>query len=103
MRTLAACALILAPFTLAPAHAANVVPHVAQLADAVIAVESGRYARKDCTPVNGPYGFYGSIFCRPTEQEYVRNLGSNWPQKEPGYRAYEEPGYGAYEDYILEW
>ena len=52
MRTLAACALILATFTLAPAHAANLVPHVAQLADVVIAVESGRYARTDCTPHN---------------------------------------------------
>jgi hypothetical protein len=72
------------------------------LADAVIAVGSGRYARKDCTPVNGPYGFYGSIFCQPTEQEYVRNLGSNWPQKEPGHSAYEEPGYGAYDD-LLDW
>jgi len=100
MRTLAACALILAPFTLAPAHAANLVPHVAQLADAVIAVESGRYARTDCTPVNGPYG---SIFCQPTEQEYVRNFGSNWTQKEPGYGAYEKPGYGVYEDDLLDW
>jgi len=48
-------------------------------------------------------GFYGSIFCQPTEQEYVRNLGSNWTQKELGYGAYEEPGYGVYEDDLLDW
>ncbi|MGI9404686.1 MAG: hypothetical protein ACR2OF_09310 [Hyphomicrobium sp.] len=85
MRSLVACALILAPFTFAPAYAASVVPNVGQSADGIIAVRSGRYARKNCTPVNGPYGFYGSIFCRPNDQEYMRNLGSNWPQKEPRY------------------
>lgn len=89
MRFLAACALILAPITLAPAHAANIVPNVAQSANAVVAVKSGPYGRKDCAPVNGPYGFYGNIFCRPTEQEYLRNLGSNWPQKKPVYRSYK--------------
>lgn len=85
MRSLVTCALILAPFTFSPVHAASVVPNVAQSANGVIAVKSRRYARNNCTPVNGPYGFYGNIFCRPTEQEYMRNLGSNWPQKKPAY------------------
>jgi len=90
MRSLVACALILAPFTFSPVHAASVVPNVAQSTDGVIAVKSRRYARNNCTPVNGPYGFYGNIFCRPTEQEYMRNLGSNWPQNDPdSYRAYK--------------
>ena len=89
MRFLAACALVLAPFTFAPAHATNVVPNVAQPAGGVIAVRSGRYARRDCTPVNGPFGFYGSLFCRPTEQEYVRNLSAGWPQRSPRARAYK--------------
>jgi len=90
MRSLVACALILAPFTFSPAHAFSAVPKVAQSADGIISVRSGRYARKNCTPVNGPYGFYGNIFCRPTGQEYLRNLGSNWPQQDPGpYRPYK--------------
>ena len=89
MRLLAACALILAPFTFAPALATNVVPNVAPQADGVIAVRSSRYARRDCAPVNGPFGFYGSIFCRPTEQEYLRNLGGKWPQQSPRSRAYK--------------
>ena len=92
MRSLVACALILAPFTFSPAHAASVVPNVGLSADGIIAVRSGRYARKNCTPVNGPYGFYGNIFCRPTEEEDLRNLGSNWPQKDPSY-------YGPYKYY----
>jgi len=89
MRTLAACALILAPLTFVPAHAVSVVPNVAQSVDGVIAVKSGRYARKDCTPFNGPYGFYGNFFCRPTEQEYLRNVGSRWPQQDPRSEAYK--------------
>ncbi len=95
MRSLAACALVLAPLTFAPAHAASIVPNLGQSADGIIAVNSGRYVSKDCTPVNGPYGFYGSIFCRPTKQEHLRNLGSNWPQKKPDFRAYK--------NYILGW
>ena len=89
MRTLAACALILAPFTFAPAHAANVVPNVAQSADGIIVVRAGRYARRDCTPFNGPFGFYGNFFCQPDEQEYLRNLGGRWPQKDPRSRPYK--------------
>ena len=95
MRFLVACALILAPLTFATAHAASVVPNLGQSAKGVISVKSDRYVSKDCSPVNGPYGFYGSIFCRPTEGEYLRNLGSNWPQKKPEFRTYK--------NYILGW
>lgn len=77
MRSLAACALILTPFMFAPGHATNFVANVAQSGTGVIAVKSSRYARKDCSPVNGPFGFYANIFCRPGEQEYLRNLSGN--------------------------
>lgn len=89
MRSLAACALILTPFMFAPAHATNLSPNVARSDNGVIAVRSGRYARKDCSPVNGPFGFYGNIFCRPNEQEYLRNLSGNWPQQSPRRRSYK--------------
>lgn len=39
---------------------------------------------KDCTPYNGPFGFYGNIWCQPPNvPSYMRNLGSSWPQKTP--------------------
>ena len=89
MRSLAACAMILTPFMFAPAHATNFVANVAQSDTGVIAVKSSRYARKDCSPVNGPFGFYGNIFCRPGEQEYLRNLSGNRPQQSPRRRSYK--------------
>ncbi len=70
-------------------YAVSVVPNAAQSVDGVIAVKSSRYARKDCTPFNEPYGFYGNIFCQPTEQEYLRNIGSRWQQQDPRSRAYK--------------
>jgi hypothetical protein len=93
VRSLAACALILTPFMFAPGHATNFVANVAQSGTGVIAVKSSRYARKDCSPVNGPFGFYGNIFCRPNEQEYLRNLSGNWPQQSPRrpYYKYDKP------------
>jgi len=43
---------------------------------------SGRQG--DCRPYNGPFGFYGNIWCQPpNESSYMRNLGSSWPQKTP--------------------
>ena len=41
------------------------------LAMGVHAAEAGRSYREqrasDCTPTNGPYGFYGNLWCRPSE------------------------------------
>jgi len=41
-------------------------------------------AGRDCTPYNGPFGFYGNIWCQPpSEQSYMRNLGSRWNMETP--------------------
>ena len=41
-------------------------------------------AGRDCTPYNGPFGFYGNVWCQPpNEQSYMRNLGSRWPMETP--------------------
>jgi hypothetical protein len=49
--------------------------------------EAGRSYRasraSDCKPYNGPFGFYGNIWCDPGEASYMRNLGAQWPQKTP--------------------
>jgi hypothetical protein len=45
---------------------------------------SARYARpSDCVPTNGPFGFYGNIWCQPNEASYMRNLSGSWPQNTP--------------------
>jgi hypothetical protein len=39
---------------------------------------------RDCTPTNGPFGFYGNIWCQPpNEASYLRNLGASWPMNTP--------------------
>jgi len=57
--------------------------------------EAGRYARSsrgsDCTPTNGPFGFYGNLWCQPTDAQYLRNLGAQWPQKTPPGLRYPKP------------
>jgi len=49
--------------------------------------DAGRYRQYsnggDCKPYNGPFGFYGNIWCEPNEASYLRNLGAQWPQKTP--------------------
>jgi hypothetical protein len=43
-----------------------------------------RGGRRDCTPYNGPFGFYGNIWCQPPNDEsYLRNLGAAWPMTTP--------------------
>lgn len=42
----------------------------------------------DCKPYNGPFGFYGNIWCDPSEGSYMRNLGAQWPQKTPASLRY---------------
>ncbi len=57
--------------------------------------EAGRAYRGartgDCVPTNGPFGFYGNIWCQPNEASYMRNLGSNWPQNTPRSLRYPKP------------
>ncbi len=47
-----------------------------------------RSASGDCKPYNGPFGFYGNIWCNPGEGSYMRNLGAQWPQKTPASLRY---------------
>ena len=50
----------------------------------VIAVQEKQRPQRDCTPYNGPFGFYGNVWCQPpNEQSYLRNLGSRWPMETP--------------------
>jgi hypothetical protein len=47
----------------------------------------------DCRPYNGPFGFYGNIWCDPGEASYLRNLGAQWPQKVP--KSLRQPKYSS--------
>lgn len=57
--------------------------------------EAGRYYRQprssDCVPTNGPFGFYGNLWCQPNEAQYLRNLGAQWPQPTPKSLRYPKP------------
>ena len=82
----AALALGAALPAIAPAaEAANVPAHMARPANVVGAVQGKQYRpQRDCTPYNGPFGFYGNVWCQPpNEQSYLRNLGSRWPMETP--------------------
>jgi hypothetical protein len=89
MRSLLACALVLGGslfITPSAATAANV-PHFGNRPSGdLVTVQGRRYYRpqRDCTPYNGPFGFYGNLWCQPTnDASYLRNLGSGWPIAEP--------------------
>jgi hypothetical protein len=89
MRQLLACALILGaslPIAVTAVRAADF-PHAANRhAGVVVTVQSRQHYRpqRDCTPTNGPWGFYGNLWCQPTnEASYLRNLGAGWPMQEP--------------------
>jgi hypothetical protein len=63
------------------------------MAAGVQSAEAGRSYRQyssggDCKPYNGPFGFYGNIWCNPSEGSYMRNLGAQWPQKTPASLRY---------------
>jgi hypothetical protein len=67
----------------------------AALTIAANTAEAGRAYRaaqgKDCTPTNGPFGFYGNLWCQPNDASYLRNLGAQWPQKTPANLRYARP------------
>jgi len=75
------------PVTAASAHTAGVPQTIAKSGS--IVVNAGTKHRRprrqrDCTPYNGPFGFYGNIWCQPpSEASYMRNLGASWPEKTP--------------------
>lgn len=81
MRLLVVCAL------LAGAMAASV-----QSAEAGRSYRSGYRSNVDCTPTNGPFGFYGNLWCNPGPSSYMRNLGAQWPQPVPPSLRYPKPG-----------
>jgi hypothetical protein len=88
MRLPVACAVLLAaiaPVTVPVAHAANLPPAMARSSDVVTDIGAKRQRPvRDCTPTNGPFGFYGNIWCQPpNEASYLRNLGASWPMNTP--------------------
>ncbi len=96
MRLCSACVLLLTaalPVTLTSAHAANVPRAHVTSGRIIVDVGARSYRReRDCTPYNGPYGFYGNIWCQPPNQDsYLRNLSSSWPQKTPPSLKYRKP------------
>jgi len=89
MRLVATCALLLGAALPAatPAAFAASVPSIAMHSTDIVANVGARRQRlqgRDCTPYNGPFGFYGNIWCQPPNvRSYMRNLSSSWPQKTP--------------------
>jgi hypothetical protein len=64
----------------------------AALTTGVHSAEAGRsYRGSDCKPYNGPFGFYGNIWCEPSEASYLRNLGGGWSQRTPKKLRYPKP------------
>jgi len=85
--------LIALPATAPLARAASA-PSFAGRADSIVTtVQARQYrAQRDCTPCNGPFGFYGNVWCQPpNEQSYLRNLGSRWPMETPPSLKYPKP------------
>lgn len=96
MRSIAVCALLAGsalPMAIPAAHAANIPAAFTQPAGAVVHAGARRERReRDCTPTNGPYGFYGNIWCQPPSvPSYVRNLGSGWPMNRPAALRAQKP------------
>jgi len=87
MRLLFVCTLAGAAFsaTLPAAQAAGIPSLSVGSSDMRVAVGARRQRPvRDCTPTNGPYGFYGNIWCQPpNDASYLRNLGASWPMKTP--------------------
>jgi hypothetical protein len=96
MRPSAICALLFAatlPVAIPAAQAASL-PHVTARSSDVIVTVGARRQRpaRDCTPYNGPFGFYGNIWCQPpNDASYLRNLGASWPMKTPANLKQPKP------------
>lgn len=89
MRPYAVCALLLGaalPAAVPAAHAANLPLLSARASDVVVSVGARRRRPpvRDCTPTNGPFGFYGNLWCQPpNDDSYLRNLSAGWPMNTP--------------------
>ena len=75
------------------AYAASAPASVTRPVSLVGTVQERQYrSQGDCTPYNGPFGFYGNVWCQPpNEQSYMRNLGSRWPMETPPSLRYPKP------------
>ena len=80
-----AIGVAMAAATVAPVAAASLILIGATPVGSVATVgDRQERAGRDCTPYNGPFGFYGNVWCQPpNEQSYMRNLGSRWPMETP--------------------
>jgi hypothetical protein len=98
MRNFFASALLIAaamPAGIPAAHAASLPYAAARPADVVIDVQARQRQGRDCTPYNGPFGFYGNIWCQPpSESSYLRNLSSPWPMDTPPSLKKKRPANG---------
>ncbi len=100
MRSLLACALVVGGSLLITSRAATAAdfPHFANRpSGALVAVQGRRYYRpqRDCTPTNGPWGFYGNLWCQPAnDASYLRNLGAGWPMTTPPNLRARRPSLG---------
>jgi hypothetical protein len=89
MRSFVVCVLVLGaalPATVSTGQAASLPSVSLHTRDMVVTVGSRRRRppRGDCTPYNGPFGFYGNIWCQPpNDMSYLRNLGASWPMNTP--------------------
>jgi len=94
---IAIAALLGAPIIATGADAANLAPGLQIPANAVVTVQNKQQqGGRDCTPYNGPFGFYGNVWCQPPSvQSYMRNLGSRWPQETPQALKYPKRSSGA--------
>jgi hypothetical protein len=60
---------------MAPIAYAASIPAVSRPAGAVIAVqEQQQRSQRDRTPYNGPFGFYGNVWCQPANE-------AGWPMQ----------------------
>jgi hypothetical protein len=88
MRSFIVCALAFGaalPASIADAEAAGLPSISTRTQDVVVTVGARRrQPARDCTPYNGPFGFYGNIWCQPpNDASYLRNLGASWPMNTP--------------------
>jgi hypothetical protein len=70
------------------ARAADVVPAIARPVNPIIGVQA---KARDCTPTNGPFGYYGNLWCKA---DGGRNDGASSRKRtkqEPAYKAAKSP------------
>jgi hypothetical protein len=92
-RSVTAALALAALLPAAPSAFAASVPASVTRSANVIQVQERQYrSQRDCTPYNGPFGFYGNVWCQPpNEQSYMRNLGSRWNMETPQSLRYPKP------------